>query len=727
MDRESFDRIARGLAGATSRRDGLRALIGGLAGLGLGAGAAAGDVRHAGAAPKRGGNPGKDSGSKRPAAKGRPAIEGPCGNGKRKDNICTSDGDCCTGICNLGLRNKNKDKRGRCRCMKRNKPCTSDINCCNVLTCNQGRCSFSKPSPTPPKPAGKVPTGSGCSPVDTCASAQAECTIYTSNEPRGSYCLLPQGASCSAAKQCAGQVCSGGVCGKGLIPTGEACAGGDTCASSDATCVAYGSSDPAGTYCLLANGGACDQSADCVGQICADGVCASVPETCDVCPTCTYTTIQEAIDDVAAGSTIRIDEGDYVEDLTVEKNLTLKACNGAAVTVTNATAGRRVISRSNNETLVSLTITGLVIEGNGEDVGGGIFGWYNLTLNGSTQVRASRVGGENVGGCIELGSGNFQIDWDNDIYEDGTTGACSLTISGKAQVTDCLAGWHGGAIWMGCIGGTLTMNGEAAVTSGASGEDGGSIWTAKDVTITLADKAFVGGSYCADDGGGIFAGEGSKLRMSGSATVLGNRSGDDGGGIATDSYTELDMSGQSVLADNTSDWSGGGFIGGCYNSFMKMSDQAEVRGNSARIAGGGAYLQGSNEDGDGPRPLMLSMRGSSKIHANSTRQGSDDGPYAGGGGAHVSDNARVELDDQASIFDNTTERWGAGLWSSSDVTLKGTASIRNNTARSGAGGVFMSGPDPDWQEPAIKLKVASTAKVTGNKPDQCQSSGEASC
>jgi predicted outer membrane repeat protein len=727
VDRASFDRIARTLAGAATRRDGFRALIGAaVAVIGAGGGAVV-DAAPNGQQKRRAERAGA---SKKPSAKGKPSAQGPCGNGKRKDNICTSDGDCCTGICNLGAGKKNKDRRGRCRCMKRNKPCTADVNCCNTLTCNQGRCSMHKPGPTPPKPAGKVPTGSGCTQVDTCASELASCTTYTSNAPRGSYCLLPDAATCSAAEQCVGQVCNGGVCGKGLIPTGEACTGGDTCASAGASCVSYGSSNPAGTYCLRANGAACDGAGDCVSQICIDEVCSAVAETCDVCPTCTYTTVQAAIDGVAAGSTIRIDEGFYEEDLIVDKDLRLKACNGAKVFLYNSSDGSRTISRADNGTLVSLTISDISVGAADKyDFGGGIFGWFNLTLNGTTKVADGRI--EQAGGCIELGSGNFDVDWDNDIYNDGTVGACTLTIADKAQVTNCTSGWAGGNIWMGCIGGTITMSGDASVTSGAAGDDGGGIWTAGEVSITLADRVLAGGCYAGDDGGAIFASERSTLRMSGTATVLGNRSGDDGGGIATDSYTELDMSGQSVIAENTSNWSGGGFVGGCYGSVIRMSGEATIRDNTAVIAGGGAYLQGAPSPDEGDSlAIILSMKGSAKIHGNATVDESDpDDPYPGGAGVHVSDNVKVELEDQASIYGNETPRVGGGIWSASDVILKGTSSIRDNKARQG-GGVYLAGPvpwDPEDVVTPIKLKVASTAKVSGNNPDQCVSTGEASC
>ena len=124
MDQAAFDRIARLLGGASTRRQGIAAALGGMLGL-----AAVTTERDAAVAA--------------PASRGhkrRPRPEGPCGDGTRKDNICTRNADCCTNICNLELGKKNVDRKGRCRCMRRGQPCKADRNCCNTLTCNGEVC-----------------------------------------------------------------------------------------------------------------------------------------------------------------------------------------------------------------------------------------------------------------------------------------------------------------------------------------------------------------------------------------------------------------------------------------------------------------------------------------------------------------------------------------------------------------------------------------------------------
>jgi len=98
MDQRSFDRFARLLGGAASRRAGIRAALGGLLGLAAPDGADAGR------------NKAKDKAKGKEEGRGRPGPEGPCGNGSRKDNACTKDSDCCTGICNTSLGKKNRDK-----------------------------------------------------------------------------------------------------------------------------------------------------------------------------------------------------------------------------------------------------------------------------------------------------------------------------------------------------------------------------------------------------------------------------------------------------------------------------------------------------------------------------------------------------------------------------------------------------------------------------------------
>ncbi|MGI9253575.1 MAG: hypothetical protein ACR2J8_07505, partial [Thermomicrobiales bacterium] len=110
MDHTAFDRIARLLGAASTRRAGLTAALGALA---ASATAAAKSPHH-------------------------PKPEGPCGDHSRKDNTCSKDSQCCTGFCKKGL--KNTDGQGRCRCIKKGQPCTPSQTCCGNLACVDGIC-----------------------------------------------------------------------------------------------------------------------------------------------------------------------------------------------------------------------------------------------------------------------------------------------------------------------------------------------------------------------------------------------------------------------------------------------------------------------------------------------------------------------------------------------------------------------------------------------------------
>ena len=67
-----------------------------------------------------------------------PDAAGACGTSPQQ-NTCRDGSDCCTGICR-----PTKNGKGRCRCVKVGKPCTSSKNCCSEggdpMTCKGNRC-----------------------------------------------------------------------------------------------------------------------------------------------------------------------------------------------------------------------------------------------------------------------------------------------------------------------------------------------------------------------------------------------------------------------------------------------------------------------------------------------------------------------------------------------------------------------------------------------------------
>ncbi|MFM9107197.1 MAG: hypothetical protein ACKOWF_10935 [Chloroflexota bacterium] len=187
MDHSSFDRIARLLGGAASRRAGLGAVFGVLAGL-----AAAPDLK---ARPRRGAAPRRSA---------KPA--GPCGDGSGAANHCAKDSDCCTGYC----KKARSGKGGRCRCIKRGKPCTTTQTCCGGGRCTDGTCPRRNTGPKPPRP---VATGRPCTVGKTvCSRTGAACVVYAGGASAQTYCLLPDGAACEQATDCVQGYCGSGGC-----------------------------------------------------------------------------------------------------------------------------------------------------------------------------------------------------------------------------------------------------------------------------------------------------------------------------------------------------------------------------------------------------------------------------------------------------------------------------------------------------------------------------------
>ncbi|MGI9255207.1 MAG: hypothetical protein ACR2J8_15800, partial [Thermomicrobiales bacterium] len=433
MDQGSFDRLARLLGGATSRRSGLKAALGAAFGFGAIDSSAKGK-----------GHP----------SEANPGAEGPCGNGTRKDNICQKDSQCCTGICDLATGKKNKDKKGRCRCLANGRSCKQDKNCCKSSICFDGLCGDCRRKNQTCEESsdccgGNVCIAGVCLPCratndacytdgDCCGSNRcldgicqpclANGKSCTSNAEccDGSNCIdgtcascLPEGASCgnpifgkSAASLdcCDGLSCIDDICTAPKdVKTGDPCiAEFDTCKDPKAYCSNYEWDVPTGTYCVLDRKEACDKDGDCWSHDCPGGICVACTHpacaiTCNptVCKTCLRKTIQSAIDAATSGDIIDIDAGYYIEDLRVNKDIVLRACKGKPVTIQNKSYDTRTITVTGPFYLhlIDITVESLSDPANGLYGGGIITPWY-LGLFRYSSVRS---GAWQEGGGIHFG------------------------------------------------------------------------------------------------------------------------------------------------------------------------------------------------------------------------------------------------------------------------------------------------------------------------------------
>ena len=120
MDEQRFDRFARAVAGSGSRRGALRALAGGVMGVGL----AAVGLRRA-------------------------AAEGGC---RERFEVCSSRGQCCEAAAGITCRTLSQDCGNRTTprrcCGLRGARCSGNCDCCRDFTCEDSRC-VARPSDPP--------------------------------------------------------------------------------------------------------------------------------------------------------------------------------------------------------------------------------------------------------------------------------------------------------------------------------------------------------------------------------------------------------------------------------------------------------------------------------------------------------------------------------------------------------------------------------------------------
>jgi hypothetical protein len=163
---------------------------------------------------------------------------------KPYDDVCTSDGICCSGSCGTA------DADGVRRCV-RAQSCLPDGDVCGGLGASQNCCNGGK--------ASCLPTGSG---VSRCFPNNGAC--------------YPAGHSCSLCDSCCSNICvpdsTGALkCAASCIPlnTGTCTSDSDCCsggACQSGTCV------PSGLTCTPI-GGKCTLDSDCCSGPCVGGFC----------------------------------------------------------------------------------------------------------------------------------------------------------------------------------------------------------------------------------------------------------------------------------------------------------------------------------------------------------------------------------------------------------------------------------------------------------------------
>ncbi|MFM9107647.1 MAG: hypothetical protein ACKOWF_13225 [Chloroflexota bacterium] len=536
---------------------------------------------------------------------------------------------------------KNRDGDGRCRCVGRNMACKQDQTCCHNAACVDGVCRVA------------VATGKPCNPArDTCADPAASCTSYTYSDAShsGPFCVLPRAAACAASDECESRNCDGGVC-----------------------------------------------------ALCSSPVCVTAC-TPVVCLTCPHQTVQAAINAAAPGAVVTIGAGLYIENLTVSRDLTLRACPGSPVTIRNTAYGNRTVTVTGG---ASLTIIGIVIDGlsdPGSNPGGGILTDGALQLVGNAVVR--NASWEDGGGVYATGDNR------------------TVTITDQVIIESNHAANFGGGVLVEGLS-ALVVSGAAVITGNAADSYGAGLAATEGANVTISGNVVLRAN--AGGGAALFVRRGDATRaisviVEDDVLITGNAAinGKDGGFArfanhgATDTRIPMDVliRGRVAITNNTAEGDGGAISSRW--AAITLADSVVISGNRTDNGGGGVWIAPKANGTTWPAGVIgLTIRDNVRVTGNT-------GPK--GGGCELSGTA-CRMAGNALVSGNSVETNGGGfllsyrLGSPASLALADAASITANTAASG-GGVYSSN--------AGNTLTAVSGSITGNTPDNC-TGGTISC
>lgn len=294
-----------------------------------------------------------------------------------------------------------------------------------------------------------------------------------------------------------------------------------------------------------------------------------------------YTSLQEAIDAVAANGTATIQM--LVESYNMTAVHTI--AGGKNITITTAQTNAEGCVDNYPYPADATSPATLKSAGNaGFDAllsvaSGATLNVDNLTLDGAaTKANSLTVHGINcdAGGTLNVTNATIQNFYDKGggagkggagIYTKGTT-----TLGSGAVIKNCSVGsttaWSGGGGIM-VAGGTCNLQSDAKITE-CSAWDGGGVAGCGTSVINLKDDASITGNYAGNPAGGIY---------------LYNEK--DGGGIGG---CTLNMSGGSITNNFSNNYGGGGVL--IHRGSAMNLTGGRITGNGVRssLSGGGIYL-----------------------------------------------------------------------------------------------------------------------------------------
>lgn len=444
---------------------------------------------------------------------------------------------------------------------------------------------------------------------------------------------------------------------------------------------------------------------------------------------CAYNTIQDAINAATNGSTVRVANGYYAENIDISgKVITIEGGYNATCTTPSASQSR-----------VDAAATGSVV-----DVTGGsvvrlknmILGWGSsigagLDLLGSSQVTLDNTdimdNNGSSGGGMYIGSGSVVTLTNGSVIQQNTgiSGGGAIVygmLRGLDTLSDitgnCSTG-DGGGVFM--SGGTLYLNNSDVHANSAMGTTGrgGGIFASNGAIITLTTSSFIGESApccnTAYNGAGIYADNSRIFSLGGNATILQNQAANNGGGLyLTNGSLFNAVSGTNVGYDFLPGNSNTAILGaGMYVLSSTVEFSGRIINNVASNSGGGLYateswikLADTTVGGTGinlpNRAIDFNGAGLylfSNTHAritntvissntlSNTSTGYGGGVYVRAGSYLTATDSRIERHVAPSGFDGR----GAGMYIYDAVVTLNNSVVQSNTAANLGGGARLFG------------------------------------